>query len=394
MEPAGDGPSAMTAARPRLLFLMNEALFFTTHRLPVALAARAAGLEVHVAAPFDAGPVDVIRSQGFAWYDLPLKRGGLSVAGELRLFAAFVRLLREVDPVLVHHVAMKPVIWGGVASRLTGRPAVVHAITGLGFLFIRDDAKARLLRALIRPLYRFALHHPNGRVIFQNPDDLAQFTEHRLMRPEDVVTIRGCGVDLTDYRPAPPDAGDRPPVVMFPARIIGDKGVREFVDAARRLRAQGVRARFLLVGRRDPDNPTDVPEAEIRGWEADGIVEWQGFATDMPATLRGADIVCMPSYREGLPRVLIEAAATGLPIVTADVPGCREVVADGDNGFLVPVRDGAATAAALARLIGDAGLRRRMGERSRAIAEAEFSVERFVAETLAAYRAVLPAGTV
>ena len=375
---------------PRLLFLMNEALFFTTRRLPVALAAQQAGYEVHVAAPFEEGPVAVIRDCGFQYHDLPLKRGGRSLLGEARLLARCFQLIRRIKPDLVHHVAMKPVIFGGLASRLLGVPGVVHAITGLGFLFIRDDWPVRLIRALIMPLYRFALGHPNARVIFQNPDDLKLFLSHRLVREEATLMIKGCGVDMATFSPR--GAQDGSIVVMFPARILGDKGVHEFVHAARTLKAAGATARFVLVGRRDPANPTDVAEATIRAWEAEGLVEWWGFRTDMPTVLGQADIICMPSYREGLPRGLIEAAACGLPIVTADVPGCREVVHHGESGFLVPVRDGPATAQAIGKLLDDPDLRTAMGQAARQLALAEYTVEAFVADTLAAYDAVRPAG--
>lgn len=375
----------------RLLFLLNEALFFTTHRLPVALAAQRLGYDVHVAAPFEEGPVDVIRGHGFHYHDLPLERGSRSVLGEARLLASCFRLIRGVRPHLVHHVAMKPVIYGGVASRILGVPAAVHAITGLGFLFIREDAGARLIRRLIMPLYRFALGHPHSRAIFQNPDDLDLFIRHGLVAGPTTRMIRGCGVDMNLFKPSAPP--DDPPIVMFPARILGDKGVHEFVEAARVLRGQGATARFVLVGRRDPANPTDVDETTIRGWEAEGLVEWWGYRTDMPEVLPQAAIICMPSYREGLPRGLIEAAACGLPIVTADVPGCREVVDHGSTGLLVPVRDGAATADAIGLLLRDDALRLRMGQAARAKAVAEFSVEQFVADTLAVYAEVMPAGS-
>jgi len=379
-------PGQAEATAPRLLFVVNEALFFTTHRLPVAVALRAAGIEVHVAAPFDAGPVEIIRNHGFHYHDLPLKRGGRNPLGELRLLARCFALVRQLRPHLVHHVAMKPVIYGGLASRLLGVPAVLHAITGLGFLFIRDDASARLIRRAIMPLYRYALGHRNGRAIFQNPDDLRLFLRYELVAAERTVMIRGCGVDLDEFAPATPPPG--PPIVLFPARIIGDKGVHEFVAAARSLTVAGQPARFVLAGRRDPDNPTDVPEATIRQWEDDGLVEWWGYREDMPAVLAQAAVVCMPSYREGLPRVLIEAAACGVAIVTTDVPGCREVVDDGETGLLVPLRDGAATAAAIERLLGEPDLRARMGTAGRAKAEREFSVGQFVADTLACYRSV------
>ena len=374
---------------PRLLFLMNEALFFTTHRLPVAQAAQQAGYDVHVAAPFEEGPVQTIRDCGFHYHDLPLKRGGRSLLGEARLLARCFQLIRRIKPDLVHHVAMKPVIFGGLASRLLGVRGVVHAITGMGFLFIRDDWLARAIRTLIMPLYRFALGHPNARVIFQNPDDLNMFLRRRLVRKEITLMIKGCGVDMTTFAPSEPP--DEPVMVMFPARILGDKGVHEFIHAVRDLKAAGSTARFVLVGRRDPANPTDVPEAVIRAWEAEGLVEWWGFRTDMPQVLPQAHIICMPSYREGLPRGLIEAAACGLPIVTADVPGCREVVRHGESGILVPVRDGPATAEAIGKLLDDPALRQSMGRAARQLALDEFTVEAFVADTLAAYDAVLPA---
>lgn len=381
----------MSAPPFRLLFLMNEALFFTTHRLPIALEAQARGVEVHVAAPFDAAPVEKIRSLGFTYHDIPLARGGRNPLGDLRLLWRFVGLIRRLRPDLVHHVAMKPVVWGGLASRLLGVPAVVHAITGLGFLFIRQTVSARIMRGLLIPLYRFALHHPNARAIFQNPDDLGLFTTNAMVPGGIVDMIRGCGVDLARYAPRPlPEA---PPVrVVFPARLIADKGLREFVGAARILKAEGLSARFLLVGRRDPENPTDIAEAEIRGWEREGLVEWVGFSADMPAVFADAHIVCMPSYREGLPRVLIEAAACGRSIVTADVPGCREIVHDGDNGLLARVEDAEDTARALRALIVDPDLRTRMGRRGRERAETEFSVEQFVAQTLESYRRVATKG--
>lgn len=365
---------------------MNEALFFTTHRMPVAVAAAKLGYEVHVAAPYEEASVDKIKAQGFAYHDIPLERGGLNPLGELKLIWHLFGLVRRLRPDLVHHVAMKPVTYGGLATRLLGVPAVVHAVTGLGYLFTREDVKSRAIRSLILRLYRFALGHKNAVAIFQNPDDLALFTERDLVDPAIVVMIKGCGCDVNVFKPRPRPA--RPVTVMFPARILGDKGVNEFIEAVRILKAEGTDARFLLVGRRDPLNPTDVPEETIRGWERDGLVEWWGFRTDMPDVLVEADIICMPSYREGLPRGLIEAASCGLPIVTADVPGCREIVRDDDNGLLVPVRDGKATADALRRLIDDADLRERLGRRSRERAETEFSEEKFVADTLAAYAQV------
>lgn len=370
----------------RLLFLLNDAPFFVTHRLAVAKAARAAGCDVHVALPFDAAAWEIIGAAGVTLHEIPLRRGARAVLGELKLIARIWALVGELRPGIVHAVTMKPVLYGGAIARLRRVPGVVHAITGLGYLFLIQGGIASLQRALVKRLYGFALGHPNARVIFQNPDDLNLFLRSRLVDPANVVMIRGCGVDMAQFAPTPEPAG--PPVVLFPARVIGDKGAREFVQAARILKSEGIAATFRLAGRTDPDNPTDVGEAAIHGWEREGMVEWRGFATDMPAEFARCHVVCMPPYREGLPRVLIEAAACGRAIVTTDVPGCREVVKDGDNGLLVPARDGVALAAALRRLLTDPALRAAMARRGRERAVAEFSVGAFVADSLAAYRAV------
>jgi glycosyltransferase involved in cell wall biosynthesis len=373
---------------PRLLMVLNDAPFFLTHRLPIARAARALGVEVHVAVRHDDEAVPVIRAEGFHHHDIPLARGSRRLAGEVALIAALWRLMRTIRPDIVHAVTMKPVVYGGLVARLLGMPAVVHAVTGLGYLFLIEGLGARLQRALVMALYRFALGHRNCRAIFQNADDLALFRDAGLVDPARVIVIKGCGVDTERLVPLPEPPG--PPVVLFPARILGDKGANEFVAAARAIKRDRPDVRFVMVGRTDPDNPTDIGEPRIREWEREGIVEWHGFSRDMTATFASCHLVCMPSYREGLPRVLIEAAACGRAIVTADVPGCREVVREGENGLLVPARDGAATAAAVRRLIDDGDLRRAMAARGRARAEAEFSERDFIARSLAAYRAVWP----
>ena len=221
----------------RLLFLVNEALFFTTHRMSVARAAREGGFEVHVAAPHEQEPVEVIEANGFHYHPIPLIRSGTSIKGELTLLMAFWRLLKRIKPDLTHHVAMKPVAYAGCLARLSRVPAVVHAVTGLGYLFIRDDLLSRTQRMIIMRLFRFALAHPNGRVIFQNPDDLDLFTKKAAVDPTIATIIRGTGVDMNRFVPVATPR--KRPVVMFPARVIGDKGVHEFVEAARQLTGRG-----------------------------------------------------------------------------------------------------------------------------------------------------------
>ena len=372
----------------RLLFLGNNGPTFVTHRLVLARAAKARGWQVHAAVPYQEVWTDRIRVAGIAAHDIPLKRGGRDPVGEWRLFRTCQRLIADIRPDIVHCITLKPILYGGIAARLARVPAVVHAMTGLGYLFLYQDWRTRLQRAAALRGYAFALGHPNARAIFQNEHDRAAFVERGLVNAERVAMIPGVGVDLAEFAAQPEPEG--PVVVGFPARIIGDKGVHEFVAAARQLKAAGVQARFALIGRTDPDNPTEVAEATIRGWEAEGVVEWWGFRFDMPAAYARCHILCLPSYMEGWPKVLVEAAAIGRPAVTTDVPGCRDVVRDGETGLLVPPRDAAATAAALRRMIEDTALRRRMGVKARARAEVEFSVDRFVADSLAVYDALLP----
>ncbi len=374
-------------SRRRLLFIVNEALFFTTHRMPVGRAMLARGWDVHVAAPDEPGARARIEAAGMAFHPIPLSRGGRNPLGELALVRAIWSLLRGVRPDLVHHVSMKPVVWGGPLSRLLRLPSV-HAVTGLGYLFIRTGLAAAVQRALVKSLYRIALGNRRSVTLFQNADDRAMFERAGLVAPERVQMIPGCGVDLAEFAATPEPDGV--PVVMFPARLIGDKGIGEFIGAVTQLRGNGVRARFVLVGRTDPLNPTDAGEAQVTAWVKDGLVEYWGYSESMPETLRQATIVVLPSYREGLPRGLIEATASARAIVTTDVPGCRDVVRHERNGLLVPARDAVATAAAIRRLLDDPALRQHLAATGRAMAEAEFSVGRFVERSLDAYRRVLP----
>ena len=376
---------------PRLLYLVNETHYFTTHWLQVAKAAKAAGGEIHVAAPFARESVAAIEACGVRYHDIPLERRGLSPWGELRLLLAIFRLERRLKPDLGHHLTMKPVIWGGFAARAGRVPAAVFSINGLGHLFLGQELTTRLLRPLVMPLYRFGLGHRRSRTVFQNPDDRDLFLRLRLVAPERCIQIKGSGVDLERFRPRPEPEG--PPVVLLPARLLAEKGVNEFVAAARTLRRSGLDARFALAGRIDAGNPSGIAETTIRAWVSEGAIEWWGHRSDMPEVLAQSTIVCLPSYREGTPRALIEAAAVGRALVATDVPGCREIVRDGVNGLLVPARDSASLATALRRLVEDADLRRKLAAGGAGIARAEFSATRFHDDILAVYRTLLAPGS-
>lgn len=373
-------------AGARVMIVVNVDWFFLSHRLPVARAARDAGAEVTVVTA-DTGRGEQIRAEGFHYVPMPLSRQGTHPAREAAAVLWLTRLYRRMRPHLVHHVAPKPVIYGSLAARAVGGIAVVNAISGLGYAF-SAGARARMLRPLVKGLYGLALRAPGSRAIFQNPDHRRAFEEAGLVKPGASVLIRGSGVDCAVFRALPEPPG--PPVVLFASRMLWDKGVQEFVDLARALRAAGAHARFVLSGGPDPGNPNSVPREQLQGWAGEGVVEWHGFQRGMEDVFAGASVVVLPTrYPEGVPKTLIEAAACGRPIVTTDVPGCREIVRDGANGFLVPPGDAGALQAAVRRLLDDPGLRARQGAAGRALAQAEFAEERVVAQTLALYADLL-----
>lgn len=364
---------------PRLLFVVNDAAFFTSHRLPLAVGAREAGYEVAVATGVGPG-ADRIRDAGFAWHGVPLSRSGTSPLGEAETVMQLTKLYRELRPDVVHHVTAKPILYGGIAAMTVGVPAVVHAVSGLGYAFISRRPKAQAIRAVIKNGYRLVTSHPNCAVIFQNQDDRDVFGD--AIRTPNVVMIPGSGVDRTKFRPTPLKEGL--PVVLLPSRMLWDKGILELVQAARRINAGQKRARFVLVGGVDEGNPTSIPAALLREWVNEGVIEWWGHRNDMERVLEEATIVCLPSYREGFPKSLLEACAAGRPIVTTDVPGCRDAVSGGDHGVLVPARDAVALASAIVTLLDDAPRIERMAEAA-VEASARFDVRRVVERTLSTY---------
>ncbi len=375
----------LSPGSPRLLYVVNLASFFVSHRLPVALAAREVGFDVHVAA----GPsgAELVSRAGLSFHPLPLERGKARVWREWRTAQALIGLYRSLRPQLVHHVTLKPVLYGSLAARACGIPWTVNAVSGLGTLFLAHGSQARLRRVVVTQLLRLGCAHDRCRLIFQNDDDFAAYAEARIVRRDRAVFIRGSGVDLQVFNRQPLPAGT--PLVLLPARMLGDKGVREFVAAAKILRERGVAARFALVGGLDPGNESAIGELELREWVKEGVLEWWGHRADMPDVLGGSSIVCLPSYREGMPKALLEAAAVGRPIVTTDVPGCRDCVIPGVTGLLVPVRDHIALAEAVSRLLNNRELLHRMSLAARELAERDFSVAGIIGRTIALYRDLL-----
>ncbi|MDR1350401.1 MAG: glycosyltransferase family 4 protein [Zoogloeaceae bacterium] len=375
---------------PGLLFVLNDSGYFLSHRLQIALAARTAGFDVHVATP-ESDKTKTVRAYGFTHHPLLLTRSGSNPFLEILSFMELLRIFRETKPDLLHLVTIKPVIYGGVAARLTRVPAVVVAVSGLGIVFSRNGFKENLLRFLIKPLYRAALAHPGLRVIFQNPSDSEIISRLASLRPEQICLIHGSGVELTDYAFTPlPD--DDAPIVLLPARLLKSKGVPEFVDAARQLRARGVMARFVLAGAPDAGNPDTVTEEAIAAWVAQGLVEHWGYCADMPRVFAQSSLVILPSfYPEGLPKTLIEAQACGRAIVTTECPGCRDAIVPDETGLLVPPRDAGALADAIERLLRDRQRLRDMGRAGRALAESRFDVRHVVERHLEIYQSLMQA---
>lgn len=372
--------------RPKLIYLVTEDWYFLSHRLPMARAARDAGFEVVVATRLGDGRA-AIEAEGFRVAPLDWKRGGWNPFAELCAVAAVRNLYRRERPDIVHHVAMKPVLEGSLAAWLAGVPTAVNALTGLGYLFIGKQGLARVLGPAVRYALKLLLGRGRRwRLVMQNPDDLDLLVSRGIVARERAVLIPGSGVDLAKFSPSPEPPGT--PSAALVARMLWDKGVGELVEAARILKSRGIAVRVRLVGPLDQENPAAIPHATLEQWVAEGVAEWTGPIKDVAGLWRETSIAVLPSYREGLPKALLEAASCGRPMIAADVPGCREIVRHEETGILVPPRDPKALAEALARLAADQGLRRRLGAAARKTAEKRFSDKVIAGATVELYRAL------
>lgn len=369
-----------------LLLVDNDAGTFLWHRLALARAARESGFNVHVATPASAEMAGLAK-EGITFHPIPITRRGVNPFREAVTVLALFRLYRELKPDLIQHLRLKPVLYGTFAARLAGRPAVANLLTGLGYLFTTGGFKAAALRRIAEIGLRLALRHPNSTVVFENPDDRRLFVQSGLVNAKRTAVIAGSGVDIDMFRVQPLAGGA--PLVVLASRMLWDKGVGEFVDAARRIAAQGIDARFALVGDTDTGNPNAIPRQQLEKWRDEGCVEWWGWRRDIQSVIGQAHVVCLPSYREGMPRILIEAASCGRPLIASDAPGCREIVQDGVNGFLAKVRDAVSLAEAMRTLLIDPELRIRMGRKGRELVVSRFSLEAVLNSNIAMYDALL-----
>jgi glycosyltransferase involved in cell wall biosynthesis len=375
----------ISSNRGKVCLVANTDWYLYNFRLALAKELRSVGWDVVMISP-PGLYVSKFAEEGFRWVEWQVDRRGLNIYHEVKSILRLARIYSKEHPLLAHHHTIKPVIYGSFAARIRKVPCIVNSITGLGYLFLHSGWQGKVLRAFVLPLYRMALKQHNIRVIFENAVDRNFFLHNHLIHESQSSIIEGVGVDVDRYLPQPEVEGV--PLVVMPTRLIWDKGVGELVDAARILHKR-LSIRIALVGMPDPGNPTNIDETQLQEWIAEGLVEYWGFRLDMDEVYHQAHIVCLPSYREGLPTVLIEAAAAGRPIVASDVPGCCEVVDQGENGLLVPPGDPGALAEALALLAEDSALRHKMGAAGRLKAVNQFANNKVIAATLKVYSDLL-----
>ena len=370
----------------RLMFVITEDWYFWVHWIGLAEAARDAGYEVTVVTTVREHG-ERIQALGLDLVHVDFARGRLSPRANLRTVLALRGIYRRLEPHLVHHIAIQPIVLGSVAVAQVRGLAVVNALMGLGAGLTSGHIKARLVRPMLRPALAWAMRRPRSRTVVQNAEN-AKFVESLGVRRERISLVQGVGVDVWTFRPRPAPAG--PIRVAMVSRLLWDKGVREFIRAAALVREAREDVVFTLVGAPDEGNPTSVPREQLRSWAADGLVEWWGYREDVADVLAGSHIAVLPTYYgEGVPTTLLEAAACGRPVVATDVPGCRTAVRHGINGLLVPARDARALADAVTALADDPARRAAMGAEGRRRAETEFASERIHAETLLVYERAL-----
>ena len=348
---------------PKLLFTVTEDWAFCSHRIPTAQAARDAGFDVVVAARMGEHRAR-IEQLGFRCVPWAIKRESLNPFSELAALRDLVRIYKAERPDAAYHVAIKAIMYGSIAARLAGVKRTFNLFSGLGVVFISTAFKFRAIRAAVTPVLRWALKPAGARLQVQNSDDLALLNGLGISTPDKSDLVPGSGLDMENFPATPEPEGGAPKAVLV-ARMLYDKGVSELMDAARLLKQRGVKLDIVLVGDPDPANPASLALPQLKAWADEGLATWLGRRSDVAEILKDSHIAVLPSYREGMPRSLLEAAAIARPLVAFDAPGCRDLVRDGENGLLVTFKDATALADALQRLAEDADLRRRLGEQAR-----------------------------
>jgi glycosyltransferase involved in cell wall biosynthesis len=376
----------MNLEQPRVLFVFTEDWAFLSLFLDRAVAAKDSGYEVGVVVHCTQYQ-QTIKDHGLQVFQHNISRSGTNPFREISSVLQMVRIFRSFKPTILHLAALKPILIGSLASLFFPKSKIVNAPVGMGYIFSSSDRKARLLRPILRLVLRFVLGRKRTLTIIENSDDLQTLVDGKFVKKEQIILIRGTGVKLEDFVPTPEPSG--PKVVVLVARMLRDKGVLEFVESARIVKRSHPDVIFWLVGDTDSGNPTALTSYQIETWVAEGLVSWLGYREDVPQLLQQSHIVCLPSYREGFGKVLIEAGAAQRAVVTTNVPGCRESIENGRNGLLVEPRDSVALAKALITLLDNDDMRIAMAAEGRHRVETEFSSEIINTQTLAVYKQVL-----
>ncbi|MEZ9349949.1 glycosyltransferase family 4 protein [Vibrio splendidus] len=366
----------------KLLFVVNVDWFFISHRLPIALAAIKKGYEVHLTCLIT-DKQKLLEDHGIIVHPLTLSRSGIGIFHELKTVKSLFTIISNVDPDITHCITIKPVLYGNVIAKILKVPARVSSISGLGYVFIAKGIKAKILRGFISLWYKFSLKGSKV-VIFQNTADRDLLRNFGAVIPQQEILIRGSGVDLNKYEVIPEPQGDL--VVMLVARLLIDKGVNEFASAANIIRSERSDVRMVIIGDVDPENPKSISQIQIERWVDDGIIEYWGYSQNVSNSIAKSNIMVLPSYREGLPKSLIEAAACGRAVVTTDVPGCRDAIIPNRTGLLVPVKSSELLADAILKLVNNKLMRDELAINGRELAESDFDIEDVVNTHLDIYR--------
>mgnify|MGYP003951095363 CR=1 FL=1 len=375
--------SQMNNRKLKLIIVVSEDWSFWSHRLPLAMFAIKAGFEVIVVTKLNKYEKR-IREMGINVININFRRSLNTPFIDLCNLIKLINLFRKEKPDIIHNVALKTILIGSIAGLFTKNSIVVNAYTGLGYVFSSNQLKAIIIQIIIKPFLKLIIRKKNYWAIFQNPDDMHLFTELGLNVTKRSVLIRGSGIDINKFSKVIDK--NKKPRVMLASRMLWDKGVGEFVKAAKFAREKNIEAEFIIVGDVDEDNPMSIPVPVLKKWTNSSYVDWKGYSDNMFETLSSASIICLPSYREGLPMVLLEAAAIGRPLIATDVPGCREIVKDGYNGILVKPKDVNSLYNAIFTLIHSSEIRKVMGENGRKLVENEFSTEIVNSKIISLYK--------
>lgn len=375
----------MSENNKNILMIINDIAWYWSHRQPLAKAILARGDNLSLATS-GAASDDGVKSMGVVGYDLPEHGKRLGFLFHFKILWSIFLIIRKSKPDIVHAITLRHAFYTGIATRIMFYKPVVFTVAGVGSLFTDNSPKMKFLRSIALPLLRFAFKG-NGRfLIFQNPDDKKLMIDHKVVNENQTTIIRGSGVDLTEFPFTPEVKTEDDHVILFSSRLIREKGIDDFIEAARIIKSKDIKARFQVAGDVYEKNPNSLTREEIQKHNDDGIIEWLGQVSDMPKLFKNISIMVLPSYYgEGVPKILLEAAAIGRPIITCDVPGCREAVIDGQNGILVSPKSPKELAQAIETLLASIKLRNEYGRAGRSMVEEDFHVDSVVSRTLSVY---------